>query len=637
MTITAAADEGGDPFPEGDHPRASTGWLTLGAIGIVFGDIGTSPLYALKESFIGHHPMPVVESRVMGVISIIFWTMMIVVTLKYVTIMMRADNKGEGGSLSLLALLSRTGSAGKWTGGLTMLGVFATALFFGDAMITPAVSILSAVEGVSTIDAGFTPFAVPLAVVIIIALFWGQKHGTHRVGSLFGPIMLFYFLVLTVLGVQSILASPAILQSLSPLYGFRFIAHDPLFAFFALGSIVLAVTGAEALYADMGHFGAKPIRLAWLALAFPALMINYLGQGALLLRTPQAIANPFYMLAGPQWRLGLILLAVVATVIASQAVITGAFSVVRQAVQLGLFPRILIRHTSAKAEGQIYIPLVNWSLCVMVLVLVLLFRNSSNLASAYGIAVTGTMFITTVMLAVLLWRYWKWPKWVSVPLIALLGTVDLTYFASNLTKFFDGGWFPVLIALAAFAVLTTWSRGRRLVQEQLDSAAMPVELFVKSVSKGVHRIPGTAIYLTSSASGIPPALLHNLKHNQVLHETVLLTTIRIKDVPFVPDEKRVDVQELGCGLKRVTLRYGFSDDIDVPSSLALAKGQVGVCKPMTTSYFLSRQTVVPSNKPGMAMWRERLFGWMVRNSATAMDFFKLPPNRVVELGSQVTI
>ncbi|WP_114228219.1 MULTISPECIES: potassium transporter Kup [Sphingomonas] len=637
MTITAAADEVGEPSFEGDHHHGSTGWLTLGAIGIVFGDIGTSPLYALKESFIGHHPMPVMESRVMGVISIIFWTMMIVVTLKYVAIMMRADNKGEGGSLSLLALLSRTGSAGKWTGGLTMLGVFATALFFGDAMITPAVSILSAVEGVNTIDARFESFAVPLAVVIIIGLFAGQKYGTHRVGNLFGPIMLFYFLVLTVLGVESIAASPVILKSLSPVYGIRFIAHDPGFAFLALGSIVLAVTGAEALYADMGHFGAKPIRLAWLAVAFPALMVNYLGQGALLLRTPKAIENPFYMLASEQWRLGLIILAVVATVIASQAVITGAFSVVRQAVQLGLFPRILIRHTSARAEGQIYIPLVNWSLCVMVLVLVLLFRNSSNLASAYGIAVTGTMFITTVMLAVLLFRYWNWPKWVSVPLIVLLATVDLTYFASNLTKFFDGGWFPVLIALAAFAVLTTWSKGRQLVHEQLASAAMPVELFVKSVSKGVHRIRGTAIYLTSSPTGIPPALLHNLKHNQVLHETVLLTTIRIKDVPFVPEDKRVGVQELGCGLKRVTLRFGFSEDIDVPAALALAKAEVGTCQPMTTSYFLSRQTVIPSSKPGMAMWRERLFGWMVRNSATAMDFFKLPPNRVVELGSQVTI
>jgi len=638
MTITAAAaDEGGDPSLEGVHHHGSTGWLTLGAIGIVFGDIGTSPLYALKESFIGHHPMPVVESRVMGVISIIFWTMMIVVTLKYVAIMMRADNKGEGGSLSLLALLSRTGSAGRWTGGLTMLGVFATALFFGDAMITPAVSILSAVEGVSTINDRFTPYAVPLAVVIIIMLFAGQKHGTHRVGNLFGPIMVFYFVVLTVLGLQSILASPVILKSLSPTYGVAFIAHDPLFAFFALGSIVLAVTGAEALYADMGHFGAKPIRLAWLVVTFPALMINYLGQGALLLRSPKAIENPFYFLVGEQWRLGLILLAVVATVIASQAVITGAFSVVRQAVQLGLFPRILIRHTSSTAEGQIYIPLVNWSLCVMVLVLVLLFRDSSNLASAYGIAVTGTMFITTVMLAVLLLRYWNWPKWVSVPLIALLATVDLTYFASNLTKFLDGGWFPVLIALAAFAVLTTWSKGRQLVHAQLAGGAMPVELFVKSVSKGVHRIRGTAIYLTSSANGIPPALLHNLKHNQVLHETVLLTTIRIKDVPFVPDEKRVQVDELGCGLKRVTLRYGFSDDIDVPAALALAKGEIGVCQPMTTSYFLSRQTVIPSSKPGMALWRERLFGWMVRNSATAMDFFKLPPNRVVELGSQVTI
>lgn len=636
MTDSTSAGVTGDTA--GAHaPRGFTPLLTLGAIGVVFGDIGTSPLYALKESFVGHHPMPVSEERVLGVLSIVFWTFMLVVTLKYVFIMMRADNKGEGGSLALLALLSRHGEKKRWTAGLTILGVFATALFFGDAMITPAISVLSAVEGVQTINADFLPFAMPTALAIIVLLFAGQRHGTTKVGAVFGPIMLLYFAVLTALGLLSVIERPDVLRALSPLWGLRFIVDDPWFAFLALGSIVLAVTGAEALYADLGHYGAKPIRLAWLLVAFPALMTNYLGQGALLLRSPEAVENPFYLLAGEEWRLPLILLAVAATVIASQAVITGAFSVVRQAVQLGLVPRLTIRHTSKTAEGQIFVPAINWLLCLSVIALVVVFKNSSNLASAYGIAVTGTMAITTLMLAVLLTQHWQWPRWVSWPLIAVLGVVDLTYFASNLTKLFDGGWFPVIVALIAFTLLTTWAKGRQLVRAQQQEAAMPVEVFVKSVGRGVHRIRGTAVYLTSAAAGIPPALLHNLKHNQVLHETVLLTTVKVMDVPFVDEANRVSVEELGAGLKRVIVRYGFSEDPDIPAALDGAADRVGSCQAMTTSYFLSRQTILASARPGMARWRERLFGWMMRNSATAMDFFKLPPNRVVELGSQVAI
>jgi KUP system potassium uptake protein len=618
-------------------PRGSTPLLTLGALGVVFGDIGTSPLYALKESFIGHHPMPVTELRVLGVLSVIFWTFMIVVTLKYVVVMLRADNKGEGGSLALLALLSRHGDRKRWTAGLTMLGVFATALFFGDAIITPAISVLSAVEGVGTINADFTPYAMPVALVIIVGLFAVQRFGTARVGAVFGPIMLGYFVILAGLGAMAVADRPDVIRALSPVWALRFVLDDPHLAFLALGSIVLSVTGAEALYADLGHYGAKPIRFAWLLFAFPALMINYLGQGALLLEQPNAIANPFYLLASEAWRLPLIVLAVVATIIASQAVITGAFSVVRQAVQLGLVPRLTIRHTSRIAEGQIYVPLINWLLCVSVVVLVVVFGNSSNLASAYGIAVTGTMAITTLMLAVLVTQYWNWPRWLSWPLIALLGLVDLTYFASNLTKFFDGGWFPVVIALISFTLLTTWAKGRELVHVELKGGAMPIEVFVKSVSQGVHRIRGTAVYLTSAAVGIPPALLHNLKHNQVLHERVLLTTVKVLNVPYVRDEDRVSVEALGGGLNRVVIRYGFSEDPDIPAALAAARDEVGVCDAMTTSYFLSRQTVIAGSKPGMARWRERLFAWMVRNSATAMDFFKLPPNRVVELGSQITI
>ncbi|WP_420822377.1 potassium transporter Kup [Sphingomonas ginkgonis] len=619
------------------HGRQKTLTLALGAIGIVFGDIGTSPLYALKESFAGHHVMAVTPDRVFGVISIIFWTMLIVVTLKYVTIMMRADNKGEGGSLSLLALISRSTDTGRWSAGLSVLGVFATALFFGDAMITPAISVLSAVEGVGTLNDALLRFAAPVSIVILCGLFAFQRFGTARVGAVFGPIMFFYFVVLAVLGLIAIAGQPAILLSLSPTYGLSFILHEPRTAFFALGSIVLAVTGAETLYADMGHFGKNPIRYAWLLVAFPTLMLNYLGQGAILLRNPQAIANPFYLLAPDSLRLPMIILATVATVIASQAVITGAYSVVRQAVQLGLFPRVTVKHTSEESIGQIYIPLINWSLLAAVIVLVLIFRTSSNLASAYGIAVTGTMVITTVMAAVVLLKMWNWPKPVALGLIALFALVDGVYFLSNLTKVLDGGWFPLMIAAIAFTMLTTWSRGRRLMQDRLAEGNMPVSIFVKSIEKGIHRVRGTAIYLTSSAQGIPPALLHNLKHNQVLHENVLLATVSVLDVPFVPDARRVEIEPLGCGLSRVIIRYGFSEDPDIPQALRDAKTQIGDLSPMTTSYFLSRQTVLPSARPGMSLWREHIFAWMVRNSATAMDFFKLPVNRVVELGSQVEI
>jgi KUP system potassium uptake protein len=635
MTATIA------PALDAGQQRSSgarrTAWLSLGALGVVFGDIGTSPLYALKETFVGHHHMTVDPGRVYGVCSIIFWTMLLVVTCKYVAIMMRADNKGEGGSLSLLALISRHSGPGRWTAGLTMLGVFATALFFGDAMITPAVSVLSAVEGLEILNPAFERYVIPASVVVIVALFAIQRRGTERVGAVFGPIMLVYFAVLAVLGVGSILETPGILSALLPIWGIRFIVSDPVLAFFALGSIVLAVTGAETLYADMSHFGRRPIRLAWLGVAFPTLMVNYLGQAALLLRRPGAVDNPFYLLAPESWRFPLVILATVATIIASQAVITGAYSVIRQAVQLGLFPRLKVHHTSERAEGQIYVPLVNWSLLAAVVLLVLTFRTSSNLASAYGIAVTGTMFITTVMLAVVLRRLWKWPLLPAAALVLLFGTVDGVYFASNLTKLTDGGWFPLLVAAMAFTLLTTWAKGRGLVHRRLSQGNMPVAIFVKSVEHGIHRVRGTGVYLTASPDGVPPSLLHNLKHNQVLHEQIFLLTVSVLDVPRVREEDRVDVDPLGCGMKRVVLRYGFSEDPDIPAALAAARDQLGPLPPMTTSYFISRQTVIPARKPGMAKWREHVFAWMVRNSATAMDFFKLPPNRVVELGSQVEI
>ncbi|HMI41052.1 MAG TPA: potassium transporter Kup [Sphingomicrobium sp.] len=612
--------------------------LSLGSIGVVFGDIGTSPLYALKESFVGHHPLNPDPLHIFGVISIVFWTMVLVVTLKYVVIMMRADNKGEGGSLSLLALISRTEGSRRWSVGLTMLGIFATALFVGDAMITPAISVLSAVEGLEVINSGFAQYVIPVSVVILIGLFAIQSRGTEKVGAVFGPIMLLYFAVIVVLGALSIAQNPEILRALLPVWGARFLIAEPTLAFLALGSIVLAVTGAETLYADMGHFGRNPIRIAWLAVVFPALMINYLGQGALMLRASTAAMNPFYLLASEAWRMPLVILATVATIIASQAVITGAFSVCHQAIQLGLLPRLRVMHTSHKAQGQIYVPIINWTLLLAVLLLIFTFQNSTNLASAYGIAVTGTMFITTVMLSVLARRLWKWPPLVVTLVVGLFAIVDGAYFASNLTKFLDGGWFPLLIGVLAFTLLTTWARGRALIHEKLAEGSLPVPVFVKSVGKSVHRVQGTAIYLTASPTGVPSSLLHNLKHNQVLHEQVLLTTVAVQDVPVVPPDQRGEVEELGCGFSRVILRYGFTEEPDVPAALEAIADKIGPLPPMKTTYFISRQTVIPTREvKGMAMWRERLFAWMIRNSATAMEFFNLPANRVVELGSQVRI
>jgi KUP system potassium uptake protein len=623
-----------DTHAHGHHDKLST--LAVGAIGVVFGDIGTSPLYALKESFVGHHPLAVDRPHVFGVLSLIFWTMMLVVTIKYVLVILRADNKGEGGSLALLALIGRTLKQSRWTGAVAMLGVVATALFYGDAIITPAVSVLSAVEGLTIVQDGLAPLVLPITVVILIGLFAIQSRGTATVGKLFGPVMLVYFAVLAVLGVIGIAHAPEILWALNPWYALDFFLLDPKLAFLALGSVVLAVTGAEALYADMGHFGRKAISIAWLYVALPCLMLNYLGQSALLLHNPAAAENPFFLMA-PDWaRLPLVILATMATVIASQAVISGAFSVTQQAVQLGFLPRLRILHTSAKAAGQIYVPLVNWALLILVILLALGFKSSSNLAAAYGIAVTGTMFITACMLGVLTLAVWKWPRWVAVPVTGVFLLVDGLYFASNVTKIPDGGWFPLLVAAVAFTLLTTWSTGRRLVRARLHDGAMSIELFIRSAGQ-VQRVPGTAVFLASVATDIPPSLLHNLKHNRVLHDRVVVLTVAVQGVPHVTGEKRIEVTDLGHGFYRILLRYGFMDDVDVPAELAGITSAGGAFKPMETSYFLARQTLIPSARPGMAIWREKLFAWMVRNAESAMEFFKLPTNRVVELGSQVEI
>ena len=644
ITATGGAEAEAPNDTSHGHAQGPLYKLAIGAIGIVFGDIGTSPIYAFRETFAGHHELKVDQLHIFGVLSLMFWSMMIIVTLKYVSIIMRPDNKGEGGSLALLALINRTlGGKKRWSSGIILLGVFATALFYGDSMITPAVSVLSAVEGLTTVQAGLESFVVPIAVAILIGLFAIQARGTAKVGLLFGPVMLVYFTTLAVLGVTHIVDYPGvILAMLNPLNAIYFFTSDFVRAFVALGSVVLAVTGAEALYADMGHFGRKPIRVSWLYFVLPALLLNYMGQGAMLLSAEPAAAlqrvkDPFFYLAPDMLRLPLVLLATAAAIIASQAVISGAFSVTQQAIQLGFVPRLRIAHTSEAAAGQIYIPVINWALLTMVIILVLTFRSSSNLAAAYGIAVTGAMMIDTVLIAVVLRQMWNWNRFVVAGLLTLFFLVDFSYLSANLLKIPAGGWFPLLIGAIAFTFLTTWAKGRQLMIARMNEASLPMEIFIKSAAPSAARVPGTAVFMTSSASGVPHALLHNLKHNKVLHERVILLTVRIEDVPYVPEEKRVEQQDYGSGFFRVVLRYGFMEEVDVPSALAQLRDCGPQCKMMDTSFFLARQTLLASSRPGMAIWREKLFAWMLRNAESAMEFFKLPTNRVVELGSQVEI
>jgi KUP system potassium uptake protein len=653
MTDTAAAPAlpADRPPASAHHHQGSLGKLMLGAVGVVYGDIGTSPLYAFRETFAAHGGRAAFVPdavHIEGVLSLIFWSMMLVVTLKYITIITRADNKGEGGSLALLALINRStstdlgGKRRRWTAGIVLLGVFATALFFGDAMITPAVSVLSAVEGLTTVEASFQPYVVPIAIGILIAIFAVQSRGTAKVGALFGPIMVTYFLVLAGLGIFHIAKQPGIiLDTLNPMNAINFFIIDGWRAFLALGSVVLAVCGAEALYADMGHFGRRPIKYAWF-FVMTALMLNYMGQGAMILSLPlseaqEVVKNPFFFLASEMFRLPLVILATLASIIASQAVISGAFSVTQQAIQLGFIPRLRITHTSASAAGQIYIPVINWSLMIMVILLVITFGSSSNLAAAYGIAVTGAMFIDSVLIAVVLLQLWKWNRFGAGLLLAIFFIVDIAYFGANLTKVPDGGWFPLLIGLVAFTLLTTWAKGRKLMIERMKEATMPTEVFIRSAANSAARVSGTAVFMTTAADGIPHALLHNLKHNKVLHERVILLTIRVDDVPYVDGGCQYVLDDLGNGFFRLVIRYGFMQEMDVPAALQRLEGCGGLFKMMDTSFFLARQTLIASSKPGMALWRERLFSWMLRNAESAMEFFKLPTNRVVELGSQVEI
>ncbi len=610
--------------------------LMLGAIGVVYGDIGTSPLYALKETFAGHHPLPVIEANVLGVLSIMFWTIMLLVSLKYVTIIMRADNHGEGGSLALLALASELNSnrpKSKWL--FAILGVFAAALFYGDSMITPAISVLSAVEGLDIIAPQLSSFVLPITIMVLTALFLVQKRGTGVMGMAFGPIMILWFSVLGVLGVLSIAQSPHVLLALNPVYAYQFLFLDPWLSFLTLGSVVLAVTGGEALYTDMGHFGRFPIRLTWFSFVLPALVLNYFGQGALLLNNPLAVKSPFFLLA-PEWALiPMVLLATAATVIASQAVISGAFSVASQSVQMGFLPRMEIRQTSSKAHGQIYVPFTNWTLYLAVVYLVFTFQSSSNLAAAYGIAVTGTMTIDTILIAFVLVA-WRWSPLLVIPLIGTFLCVDLAYFAANAIKIPQGGWFPLGIALVSFIVLTTWKRGRKLLFEEIARRSIPVQTIVDYVGE-VNRARGTAVFLVGVNEGAPAALLHNLKHNQVLHERNVLLSVIIEDKPFVTKGNRLLINDLGKSFYRVKVFYGFMQTPDVPAALDLCAPLGLSFDMMDTTFFTSRALIVSAPTPGMMKWREWIFIMMSKNAMNATEFFKIPTNRVIEMGTRIEI
>ena len=613
--------------------------LALGALGVVYGDIGTSPLYVMKTVFDKANGLTLNPENLIGIVSLIFWSMMVVVTLKYVTLIMRADNHGEGGIMALLALAaSSVVDKPKLRHLLLMSGVFGAALFYGDGVITPAISVLSAVEGLELATPSLTPYVVQITLVVLVVLFMLQKRGTAGIGAVFGPIMVVWFAVLAGSGLVHLLEAPAILAALNPLAGLKFALQHRWLAFVALGSVVLALTGAEALYADMGHFGRKPIQLAWFALVLPALALNYFGQGALLLAHPGALENPFFRMF-PQWALvPMVLLATIATVIASQAVISGAFSMTKQAIQLGFLPRMRITHTSAKEVGQIYVPAVNTALLIAVIAAVVGFRSSTALGAAYGIAVTGTMMITTFLTFYVLRYAWKFSLWPALLATGFFFLIDLTFFSANLLKIVDGGWFPLAVGAIAFIGMVTWARGRELLSKSLRAEAVELKPFLNSVlADPPMRVPGTAVFMNGEADLTPTALLHNLKHNNVLHETNLFVTVNTLDVPWVPFNERASALTLCKGGWAVTLNFGFKNEQDVPAALELLKGRGIELDPMTTSYFLSRSTIVPALGSGMAPWRGKLFAHMHRNAASAADFLNLPPNRVVELGAKVQI
>ncbi|AMS31665.1 potassium transport protein Kup [Betaproteobacteria bacterium UKL13-2] len=613
--------------------------LTIGAIGVVFGDIGTSPLYALKESFNPAHGIPLNTTTVYGILSVMFWAMTALVTVKYLVFMMRADNKGEGGILALTALAQRCfrkGTRRHWW--VVALGMFGAAMFYGDAIITPAMTVLSAVEGLDVVTPAFSQFVMPISIAILVGLFVIQRHGTAAVAKYFGPTMLLWFLVLALLGVLQIVENPHILTALNPWYSWQFFIEHKTAAWITLGAVVLCVTGGEALYADMGHFGRTPIRVGWFSLVWPALMLNYLGQGALLLANPAAIKNPFFLMT-PSWSLiPLVILATLAAIIASQAVISGAFSLTKQAMQLGYLPRFAIEHTSEQEAGQIYVPFVNWGLLIGIIALVLIFKTSSNLSAAYGIAVMLTMTIDTLLLLAVMLYVWKWSKLFAVVLIGGILANDIMFLTATATKIGDGGWFPLVIGIAMFTIMSTWRRGREIVRRKVNDGAMPLKGFVESVSlSDTPRVEGTGVFMTTNPEGVPNALLHNLKHNKVLHGRVIILSIVIEDIPRVPKEDYIWIDNHGYGFYTITAHYGFKESPNVPVMLADCGLQSMKFDMMDTSFFVNRESLIATPKGGMALWREHIFVWMSHLAAKASDYFRIPTNRVVELGTQVEI
>ncbi|MEO8119859.1 MAG: potassium transporter Kup [Rhodoferax sp.] len=618
--------------------KSSLTALTLGAIGVVYGDIGTSVLYAVKEVFGSGH-VPFTPDNVYGILSIFFWTLTVIISLKYVSLVLRADNNGEGGLVAMLALASQSvKDKPKLRRVLLLVGIFGTCLFYGDGVITPAISVLSAVEGLEVISPAFKKFVIPLTLVILFGLFAVQKRGTAGIGKFFGPITVVWFLCIAALGVAQILTHPTILWALSPHYALGFMWHNPGITFIILGAVVLCVTGGEALYADMGHFGKRPIRVAWFSIVMPCLTLNYFGQGALLLNNPAAVKNPFYMMA-PDWALiPLVGLATMATVIASQALISGAFSVTKQVIQLGYLPRLQVLHTSVKDTGQVYLPFVNWGLFVAIVLAVVMFRSSSNLAGAYGIAVTLDMLITTVLTFFVIRYSWKYPLILCIGATGFFFVVDLAFFSSNMMKLFDGGWFPLMIGGSVFVLMLTWKDGRRMMNEKLRVDAIDLNSFLEAVFVSPPvRVEGTAVFLTAEPGTVPNAMLHNLKHNKVLHENNLFVTVRNHEVPWIGMAKRLTIESLGHDCWQVIVNYGFKNDPDLPKALQHIKGRGCELDPMTTSYFLSRDIVVPTIGSGMSQWREKLFAQMHHNASAAAEFLNLPNNAVVELGSKIEI
>ena len=615
------------------------GPLTVGAIGVVFGDIGTSPLYALKESFHPSHGIPLNSTTIYGILSVMFWTMTALVTVKYLVFMMRADNKGEGGILALTALAQRCfrkGTRRHWW--IVALGMFGAAMFYGDAIITPAMTVLSAVEGLQIITPAFSTFVMPISIGILIGLFAIQKHGTAAVAKFFGPTMVIWFVVIALLGLLQIVDNPGILVALNPWHSWQFFIEHKVAAWITLGAVVLCVTGGEALYQDMGHFGRSPIQVGWFTFVWPALLLNYFGQGALLLADPSSIKNPFFLMSPPWALLPMVALATLAAIIASQAVISGAFSLTKQAIQLGYLPRFAVYHTNEKEAGQIYVPFVNWGLLLGILALVVIFETSSNLSAAYGIAVMITMTIDTLLLLVVMLYIWKWNRIWAAVLIGGILLNDLMFLSATLVKVADGGWFPLLIGAAIFTIMSTWRRGREIVRRKVNDGAMPMKGFVESITlSDTPRVEGTGVFMTSTSGGVPNALLHNLKHNKVLHGRVVVLSVVIEDIPRVPKEDYIWIENYGHGFYAISAHYGFKETPNVPAMLEDCRLQSMPFDMMETSFFINRETLIATPSGGMAMWREHLFVWMSHLAGKASDYFRIPTNRVVELGTQVEI